>query len=291
MKTKEFIKEATNLFPDLKIKSIKEINGGYTSSVFLVNNEVIFKVPLFLYLANCIEREADVIKQLYGKTTLEIPKLLYKAKTSSGLPIVGESVIKGETLTLDKFRKIPIRGQNIILSQIGEFIKEIQKTKPRSKVIYRFDRTSNIEYGEQGYTKTIQKFFSSKEKEAIERILECFKNCKKPEKKFVFSHADLHFKNIIKDPKKNKIAGIIDFGSACYIDKYYDLKYFYNSGVEKIAKAMGQELNRDAWTYIIFHRICNQFNFLTYQIEHKRNYNKELKGIRELIKYAKANFL
>jgi hypothetical protein len=72
-------------FQDLKINEFELIGKGKTASICLINNEIVFKVPLEGEGGIEPKKEADVLKFLEGKLDIEIPKILYSGTSENGL--------------------------------------------------------------------------------------------------------------------------------------------------------------------------------------------------------------
>ena len=72
----------------------------------------------------------------------------------------------------------------------------------------------------------------------------------------VFSHGDLQFQNILYNPQNNKITSIIDFGSACYADELYDLRYFWNNLNKDLINPLKKSLTNEDRMRILYYHLC-----------------------------------
>lgn len=282
----EFVNEISRLFPKLNITDFRLFGSGWTSQVFLVNKKIIFKMPVNSDFAHCIEREACVLESLKGNTSIAIPELLYKGITESGLPIIGETLISGVPLSSAEMGHLDNLKQDYIFSQIGVFLREIHSIQVENQFLYRFDGLSNLDFGKKCLKDEIQLMFSKVELKAIKQLFDFFEYWNNPNEKLVFSHGDLHKENLLYNPDTGKLTGVIDFGSACYADSLYDLRYFYNFGIDKIAKAMNQILTDKELLFVMFFQLCNELDFLNGYIKRGINHTQQLQNIKELIKHV-----
>ena len=117
----------TENFPELKIKEFSLLGKGKSGMICLVNNKVVFKIPLQNEgeIARWQKNETAVLRFLEGKLNIEIPKILYTATSESGLYIIGETLLSGTPLSYELYETYDDKTKADILRQLGKIVRQL----------------------------------------------------------------------------------------------------------------------------------------------------------------------
>ena len=221
-------------FPDLKVNKISLLGKGKAGMIFLVNDEIVFKIPLKDKgeIVQWQKNEALVLKFLEGKLDIEIPKILFASTSECGLFIIGETLLSGTTFSYELCDTYDEETKNNILMQLGEIVRKLHKAGGHDSSWLGNPETFKdliVEFDSR-FSNELRSVFSNEEIEKIEKIAECYKaiSIQHPVKP-VLCHNDLHFFNLMFDKKNKKISGILDFGCAGYSEPARDFHYYFDA--------------------------------------------------------------
>ena len=230
-KSKKLISET---FKDLSIKEFALLGKGKAGIICLVNNEIVFKIPLQSEgdIARWQKNEAAVLRFLEGKLDIEIPRILYTATSESGLYIIGETLLSGTTFSYELYDTFEDKTKNDILKQLGRIVRKLHEVGGNDSSC-QFDHCQEtledmMDEFNKRFSVDVRNVFSSKEIEKIERIAEHYKkiSVQHPVKP-VLCHHDLHFYNLMFDMENKQISGLLDFGCAGYSEPASDWHYYF----------------------------------------------------------------
>jgi len=221
-------------FAELKIEKIALLGKGKSAIIYLVNDEIVFKIPLQSEgrIARWQKNEAVVLKFLEGKLDIEIPKILYTATSESGLYIIGETLLSGTPFSYELYDSYDEETKNDIQRQLGKIVRDLHEAGGDDSS-WQADNLADMP---QKYIKKFNKrlyneafnIFSIEELERIEEIAEHYKkiSAQHPAKP-VLCHNDLHFYNLMFDEKNKRISGLLDFGCAGYAEPAIEWEYYF----------------------------------------------------------------
>lgn len=246
----------TNRFPDLRIDSLVYFGEGETKKVFLVNKNIVFKIPKDDKDLKSFYKEKVALSLLKDKTDIPVPELLYYDDKVKNFPIIGQSLMQGKSLSENIFHTFSTQDKIAFFKDISTFIAQVHSITDMSQDIYAQSAKGNIEAIDK-YIESVNRVLSSQDKEFLSKITERYrKSVDANGLSLVFSHGDLQFQNILYNPQNNRITAVIDFGSACYADKLYDLRYFWNTLNKDLINFLKAELTNEDRMRILYYHLC-----------------------------------
>ncbi len=263
-----------NRFPKLKIDSISFFGEGETKSVYLVNDSIIFKLPKGKKDLKSFHKEKVALLLLKNKTDIPIPKLLYYDDLDKDNPIIGQSLMPGTPLSENIFDTFSQNEKSAFFREIGNFVSQIHKVNDMSQDIYTQSPEGN-KNAIDGYLEAVNNVLSPQDRSFFSAITSRYKRSVDDKGlSLFFSHGDLQFQNILYNPQTNKISSIIDFGSACYADELYDIRYFWNNLNKDLMEPIGKSLTNEDRMRVLYYHLCTVSRNIHIAYEpDKRNYN------------------
>ncbi|MBI9045288.1 MAG: aminoglycoside phosphotransferase family protein [Anaerolineaceae bacterium] len=228
-RTKQYIETIKKYFSDLEISQTKPDFSGENSDVILINREIIFRFPKYITGIKSLSNEIAILRTLHSQLPIPIPIPLYVNLQSEnpGEVFTGHKIIPGESLWREKFHKIkePLIIKKIA-KQLAEFIHELHavplETLPFLKEVN--DKVSEVQ---QLYSDFKHYLYSHMRPDACSSVTRDFESFFENSEIHPFEpclrHGDFGPSNILYDPAKKKISGVIDFGSTGIGDPAYDL--------------------------------------------------------------------
>ena len=210
----ELIKEQ---FPQYKNLPIYEYNStGTVNYIYRLGNNFYIRLPNLKVFENSILNECKILGYLSNKISINIPRVIGLGKPNNLYPFhwAIHNWINGDIFDNDL-----IDNFTNIISELVNFINELHSLDLIEN-IPKAGRKPLVEL----HSQTIEALNSSKEEVDFKKAIKIWKflvNTPLWENKPVWIHADLLKPNILI--KKNKIMGIIDFGSAGVGDPAFDV--------------------------------------------------------------------
>ncbi|MDP4170991.1 MAG: phosphotransferase, partial [Bacillota bacterium] len=217
-------------FSEISLSQIKVLGKGFDNTVFMVNNEYVFRFPRRKVAVELLETENRLLPQLYPRLPLEIPEPIFRGEPGNGYPwpFLGYKIVKGcipGTLTHEQriksavemagFLKVlhtyPVSSARTCLVP-PDRLHRLNIEKRKMRLVENIEKAKALELLPSAdefalYAKTIQHIEVS------------------PVQKLV--HGDLHFRNIVIDPQ-GKICGVIDWGDTHIGHPAVDLSFVYS---------------------------------------------------------------
>jgi aminoglycoside phosphotransferase (APT) family kinase protein len=215
---KKILQKIAMLFPDVLIRDFESITKGYENDILIVNKALVFRISK--NENRSYQKEIQLLDCLQSRTTVQIPQILFR---SEDFCIMGYEIIPWEELTQEILSTFSQENHSILAKQIAEFLitlhslsfdPEIQRLDfPRyHKIKHSWDRLKGF----------LQKEKDTKILAFAEKLAGEWNDYHENVEDIRLLHNDLFFKNIICDPQKNQLSGIIDFSDTVYGDFVLD---------------------------------------------------------------------
>jgi aminoglycoside phosphotransferase (APT) family kinase protein len=246
-------------FPGLTIHSLTRMGKGKAGEIFLINDEIVFKVPLTFDASDSdLALEYEVLCALHGNVDITIPKPLYFGTFPDGRKVLGESLIPGIQFTQELYEELSQPEKDAIFAQMGDIFYQIHSASvPRIKNVGEFDGDPLADFYKY-YTDSVKNALSHDEQAQIQKIADEFATAIKANPvPVVLCHGDLHFKNLNYDPAEKKICGLLDFGEVHYSDPLNDMRYFWSDTVSKMLRSYSGNIGENAAERHLFYCMCN----------------------------------
>jgi aminoglycoside 2''-phosphotransferase len=230
MKSQEpYLQSIREALPELAITSAEFNAQGQNSDVVVVNGELIFRFPKYPHVLERLKTETAILRGVQRRLPLAVPSPIYSnlEQRAVGQSFVGYRMIRGEPLWRDTFRKLD--RQKVVprlADQIAGFLRALHSV-PLDELHVRwlplhdtYDESADI------YTRIQEKLFGYMRPDARAWAAQHFETFLGDSRNFqyepVLKHGDFGPSNILFDRDKQRIAGVIDFGSSGLGDPAYD---------------------------------------------------------------------
>ena len=270
MNTRSLIKQIKDNFPDLKFKKYDIIDHGWNKTIIFLDKKIIFSFPKNKEAQNKFKAELKILPKLNKKISLPIPNFKYIPTDKT---FVGYDFVKGEPLTIRRFRKLNSRQQNQIAKQIANFLNElhsfpISQAKKDEVLTAWSEKDARNYYADQ--TKEVYKKLSLKDKELLKNIFNTYCSGKIiKDFKQALVHQDLTSDHILFSKKTNRVCGIIDFGDIQISDPAVDfskLCEYDENFVDKVLsnyQLQDKNLKSRSYRWYIYQCIGNMYCGIT----------------------------
>jgi aminoglycoside 2''-phosphotransferase len=215
-------------FPDLGISSIGFNDQGQNSDVVIVNQEFIFRFPKYPHVLEKLETETAILNGIQGHVTLAVPVPMFvNLQKTVGEAFVGYRLIPGEPLWRETFRMIDDKKVvKRLAGQVAAFLQSLHGVAVEEVVGSELLVHDTYEESADIYTRIREKLFGYMRPDArewaaghFEGFLDDVRNLQYTP---VLKHGDFGPSNILFDKEKQRVTGVIDFGSSGMGDPAYD---------------------------------------------------------------------
>jgi aminoglycoside 2''-phosphotransferase len=238
------LKKISEKLPKFEISSVKELGGGWDYRVLLVNGSIAFRFPRKKSYAKSFNAEIRLSKRL-RKAGFLVPDYFLVSR-KNGLPeFAAYHFIIGDPASKKILGRLSSRGRERVARQLADFLKRLHSFKVGKKSVPQahFDDQRDLVSLRRRMRKNVYgKISKTKRKELgaeFESLLELQKELAfKPS----LCHADLYPHHAIVDVRRERFAGVIDFGDACVGDPAIDFacrRKFPKEFFESVLKRYG----------------------------------------------------
>ncbi len=226
----DYLHAIQTAYPDLSIQSAVPYNkDGQYNDILIVNDAIIFRFPRFSESIANLRHEVHILERIQGYTTLPIPNPIYACLDSQtiGHVFMGYEKIPGEPLWRELFQSIE-NDETLqkLATQLAHFLEELHSIPVE---IFESDLPINDSWEEwaQLYVEFQEHLFSFMRPDAREEVAAHFAAYLDEPRLHAYKpslrHGDFGTGNILYDPQKLAISGIIDFGFAGLGDPALDI--------------------------------------------------------------------
>jgi aminoglycoside 2''-phosphotransferase len=227
---KSYFAEIQTHFPDLfDDEVVIKPDAGQYNDILLINDEIVFRFPKFDKDIKTIITEIKILKYIRDQVRLPVPNPIYSQIHTNivGQVFMGYPLIPGEPLWRHVFNSIT--DETILdrfASQLAGFLADLH-TIPLEGSDLDLPIEDQLDQWKNLYTEIQEKLFDFMYPEARKAVTSHFEDFFTTADLHTFvpaiRHGDFGSTNILYDPKKMAISGIIDFGFAGVGDPAIDL--------------------------------------------------------------------
>jgi aminoglycoside 2''-phosphotransferase len=220
----QYEKRIGEISPQTAIRSIRLNSEGLLNDVVIVNEELVFRFPKHEYGFKHLKDEANILRLLQSRISLEIPRPAYV-----GPDVLVYTMIPGETLRRDVIMRLPEDDQQAVADQLAQFLKELHSLPihqsdfeiPVADALMQYQGWVDV------YGRIRDKVFPLLVQYLREWATEHFESHLADRSNFEYERkmvdTDLAPYHIMFDRSSRRIRGIIDFGCAGLGDPAIDL--------------------------------------------------------------------
>lgn len=215
-------------YPELEINQTEMNELGQNNDVIIVNHSLVFRFPKYIEGINKLEKETEVLDHIKGNVSLPVSYPQYRAFELGevGQVFTGYERIPGSPLWTRNMKEIDHEEKQRLASQLVQFLTELHSLPVENLAIQKQSvvdlRQSIVELYEKCKDKLFP-YMIEKSKSEVSQNFEAFlSNHKLFEFTTSLIHGDFGASNILWEPKRKQLSGIIDFGEAEIGDPAYD---------------------------------------------------------------------
>lgn len=226
-------------FPDFDVRDIRylddERKGGMGHSVFLADNEYVFRFAKNEKADQTAAIEEAMLPKIKERVSVAVPDLKYHGRQKeNNLRFLGYKLIPGEQMKKELLSRVGGKMHLTPAREIGRFLKELHSfdlniamaSGVRSRDYKRHFMNELLDARQYVYP-VLDARYSGKASESKQYIENSFGQYLDNDVNFnykpVLLHGDLEYPNIIYNAETQSVAGIVDFESLHIGDPDYDL--------------------------------------------------------------------
>ncbi|MGI8553290.1 MAG: phosphotransferase family protein [Dehalococcoidia bacterium] len=224
-----YLRRIHEVYPDLRGAGARLIETGQYNDALVLDEELIFRFPRFPEGVDRLEVEIAVLKGIRRSVSLAIPDPIWSSlETGSvGLTFAGYRMIPGKPLLREVLAQI---GDNATLNrmalQLGTFLRELHAVSV-DQIGCRMPVPDVPAHWNDLYSRIRSKLYPQMNPEAGRQVSHHFESFLSDRRNLTFqpvlTHGDFGSGNLLFDPKRAMMTGIIDFGFAGLNDPALDL--------------------------------------------------------------------
>ncbi|MCR8851045.1 phosphotransferase [Rossellomorea sp. SC111] len=214
------------VYPEFTITHSEMNEIGQNNDVLIVNGSLVFRFPKYIEGIRKLKKETRVLEGVEGNLSLQVPSPLYQSMDSEevGKVFTGYKMIEGEPLWPAVFKDE--EHSQKIASQLVGFLTElhshsVDEVEIEKKSIHEI-RSSIVNL----YDRCQEKLFPHMNEKAKVEVRKHFDSFLANEHLLDFQpvliHGDFGASNILWNPARHEVSGIIDFGETEVGDPAYD---------------------------------------------------------------------
>jgi aminoglycoside 2''-phosphotransferase len=249
-----YLSQIRTVLPSAPFDKIEQ-SGGEFNDVVVINGEWVFRFPRYREGVAQITAEANLLTALRGRLPLPIPDPVYQhiEPPVPGLAFMGYQRLPGEPLyreALDQARDIWVREDLAV--QLAGFLRALH-TIPLTEVPAALHAEDGREQWERMYAEVRAKLFPAMRPDARREVTALFEGYLDDPalQEFIpcLRHGDFGGSNILWDPAKGQITGVVDFSYCAPGDPAVDLAGIWSLGndfIDRLAPRYERDETRRA---------------------------------------------
>jgi aminoglycoside 2''-phosphotransferase len=220
------------LYPDLAIEKASLNEEGQFNDGLIVNEEVIFRFPKNSQALEMMHIEYEILRNIQGCTDLAVPNPIISHMETDvlGEAFIGYRLIPGKPFWRETF--LSLQEEEImqrVVSQIATFLKQLHGI-PATKLIQApLPRRESREEWTDLFIRFRTKLFPHLNDSEQVRVTNNFARFLADSDNFAYQpvlrHGDFGTVNLLYEPVKKTLSGVIDFGNAGLGDPALDIAY------------------------------------------------------------------
>ncbi|MBT2216396.1 phosphotransferase [Virgibacillus dakarensis] len=225
-----YIDRIKQVYPELRIQDVEINEIGQNNSVFIINQSFVFRFPKYKAGIDRLLDETKILELVRGYSSQPIPEPIYQSfdELEVGKVFVGYPMIPGLPMWNEQLKqigsdleqkKLSLQLVNFLIQLHAVSEKEVKKLLPSQSIDLK-------EEYENTYKRIQMKLFCYMHTDAKAEVSALFEDFFAAIDEFRFTptliHGDFGASNILWDPAKMEITGIIDFGGSGLGDPAYD---------------------------------------------------------------------
>ncbi|WP_430787350.1 phosphotransferase family protein [Virgibacillus flavescens] len=225
-----YIENVKQVYPDLCIENCKPNDIGQNNDVLIINESLVFRFPKYKLGIVQLKKETEIFEYIRDIVSITIPHPIFQSfeVIEIGKVFSGYRLIEGSPLWKESLEKITNPELlKSLASQLVTFLIDVHSiSKEKVSDVLNLEDNDPSEEMHELFHKIQNKLFPFIRKEAQNEIAQSFKTFIGGRAflnlKTTLIHGDFGASNILWNPEKSKITGVIDFGGSGLGDPAYD---------------------------------------------------------------------
>jgi len=247
MQIDDHLRRIREVYPDLPARDARPLGGGQYNDALVLNGDLVFRFPRFPEGVKALGREAAILAAIHGRVSLPVPAPLYISRDSDevGRTFVGYRLIPGEPLTREALAAITDDTTLDRLShQLAAFLRELHALPPQA-IAYPLPPPDPVAQWAALHRRIREQLYPHMRPDArrdLDRHFAAFFD-ERANRTFrpALVHGDFGAGNILWDPRRGEVAGILDFSFARLDDPALDYAALSTYGEPFFARVLAVE--------------------------------------------------
>lgn len=281
-------------FPDVQLRTLRPIVGGWDSFVLDVDGELMFRFPLRDDVRASLQREVRLLPLLAPTLTTPVPqfRLIGRGDASAPPIFVGYPKLKGVAMEREHLSDGQARA---LVPALARFLAELHRfpcAQARQAGVRAHTAEQWRERYHRYYLDVQQRVFPLLPTMLRQRSAQLWENFLQESACFAFQpvliHGDLAGEHLLCDPQRGMLTGVIDWGDVTIGDPALDVVgldvQFGREFVEQVVRVSQEQAPRAFWRRMDFYRCFLPFSQVLYGIDEKREtfIQQGIAGLRSL---------
>ena len=237
-----YLSQIRTVMPKVEFSRVEQAGGQY-NDVVIVNREWIFRFPRYREAVNMLAAETRLLESLRGRLPLPIPDPIYQKfdPPVPGLAFTGYRSLPGEPFlreALEAVRDEWVRED--LASQLARFLRSLHAIPPQEVNLAQLRAADGRAEWEAMYAEIRSKLYPAMRPDARKQVTEHFEAYLDDLRLHGFTpclrHGDFGGPNILWDPRKGAVTGVIDFSFCALGDPAADLASISTQGEDFFAR-------------------------------------------------------
>lgn len=225
----QFLHQIQETFPDLVIESVRSPQReSQYNQILILNDTWVFRFPRYAHGVSAMLRENNLLGRIGTHLPLPVPDPIYTSQNTTivGQVFSGYRLLPGESLYPDKLAAIPQERHQPLADQLGTFLRQLHAIPEQIHKLIEPPRDSLDEW-DRMYAQIRARLFDYMRPEARLQVASHFETFLQELQASPYQpclrHGDFGGSNILYDPDRLVITGIIDFSSLALGDPAVDI--------------------------------------------------------------------
>lgn len=220
-------KRIREVYPELTITHSKMNEIGQNNDVLMINDSLVFRFPKYTEGIKKLKKETSVLEGIKGNIPLPVPYPIYQSLEPEkvGMVFTGYKLVEGSPLWPGVFIENEEHHEQIASRLVG-FLTALHSQSLESMNMEKKSIGEIRSSIEDLYDRFKEKLFPHMNERAKVEVSHHFDSFLSKNELLdfqpVLTHGDFGASNILWDPERHEVSGIIDFGEAEVGDPAYD---------------------------------------------------------------------
>lgn len=243
IKTESYLRQIRKHYPELSVDTAILNQDGQYNDIVVVNDALIFRFAKVPESVETLTREIIILKSLQGQLSLAVPNPIYYTAEANtiGEAFIGYPMIPGKPFLFHDFKAIAnIKARERIANQLSRFLYELHHIAAHTVIPTKLSFCDTQDEWKDMYERIQAQLFGYMRPDACRQVANQFEdfieNADLYKFEPAFRHGDFGAENIIYDPGRQSVVGILDFGGAGLGDPAIDFAGLFASYGEEFYK-------------------------------------------------------